>query len=164
LTPTQKKKAIDDAMNWLRNNDPNPADGDDPTAHGEPCYTMPGRLSPEERPGVVEDSVNWLRNNDVKPEDVNEPSYGSDEPRGNTNAEGQIDSTQKRRIDDAMNWLRNDPTCRRGRSDSPGAGEPAGYPCPAVCLGGEGPSVEDSVNCSATTSEAEDVNEPTLRL
>jgi hypothetical protein len=30
----KKKKAIDDAMNWLRNNDPNPADVDDPTAQG----------------------------------------------------------------------------------------------------------------------------------
>jgi hypothetical protein len=30
---TQSKKAIDDAMNWLRNND-QPADVDDPTAQG----------------------------------------------------------------------------------------------------------------------------------
>ncbi len=32
LTPPQKKKAINDAMNWLRNNDPNPTDVDEPTA------------------------------------------------------------------------------------------------------------------------------------
>jgi hypothetical protein len=65
LTPTQKKKAIDDAMNWLRN-DPNPADVDDPTAKGwrtllgYPCRPS---VSGGEGP-VVEDSVNWLRNND----------------------------------------------------------------------------------------------------
>jgi hypothetical protein len=55
LTPTQKK-AIDDAMNWLRNNDPNPADVDDPTAQGwRTCWLpMPGRLSPEEK-------AQWLR-------------------------------------------------------------------------------------------------------
>jgi hypothetical protein len=51
-----KKKAIDDAMNWLRNNDPNPADVDDPTAQGLNLagLPMPGRLSPEEGP-------KWLR-------------------------------------------------------------------------------------------------------
>jgi hypothetical protein len=41
LTPTQKKKAIDDAMNWLRNNDPNPADVDDPTAQGWRTHARP---------------------------------------------------------------------------------------------------------------------------
>jgi hypothetical protein len=50
LTPTQKKKAIDDAMNWLRNNDPNPADVDDPTG-GWRTLLLPWQgLSPEERP------------------------------------------------------------------------------------------------------------------
>jgi hypothetical protein len=62
-------------MNWLRNNDPNPADVDDPTAWlanlGYPCPA--GICSGGEGP-VVEDSVNWLRNNEVKPEDVNEPT------------------------------------------------------------------------------------------
>jgi hypothetical protein len=50
LTPTQKKKAIDDAMNWLRNNDPNPADVDDPTAQGLANLAglpMPGCLGGE---------------------------------------------------------------------------------------------------------------------
>jgi hypothetical protein len=38
-------------MNWLRNNDPNPADVDDPTARaGEPAgYPCPAGLSPEEK-------------------------------------------------------------------------------------------------------------------
>jgi hypothetical protein len=48
IDSTQKKKAIDDAMNWLRNNDPNPADVDDPTAQGLANLAglpMPGRLS-----------------------------------------------------------------------------------------------------------------------
>jgi hypothetical protein len=40
-------------MNWLRNNDPNPADVDDPTARaGEPAGgSMPGRSVSSERPG-----------------------------------------------------------------------------------------------------------------
>jgi hypothetical protein len=43
-TLTHAKKKADDAMNWLRNNDPNPADVDDPTAQaGELLATMPGR-------------------------------------------------------------------------------------------------------------------------
>jgi hypothetical protein len=54
IDSTQKKKAIDDAMNWLRNNDPNPADVDDPTAQGLAGLPMPGRLSPKEGP-------EWLR-------------------------------------------------------------------------------------------------------
>jgi hypothetical protein len=43
-------------MNWLRNNDPNPADVDDPTARGwRTCWATHARnLSPEERP-------KWLR-------------------------------------------------------------------------------------------------------
>jgi hypothetical protein len=54
-------------MNWLRNNDPNPADVDDPSSGaGEPGLPMPGRLSPEEKARVVEDSVNWLRNNECE--------------------------------------------------------------------------------------------------
>jgi hypothetical protein len=82
-------------MNWLRNNDPNPADVDDPTAQaGEPCWLpMPGRLSPEE--GPVVDSVNWLNNDE--PEDVNEPSYGSDEPRGTPMPKGTLTPRKRRR-------------------------------------------------------------------
>jgi hypothetical protein len=54
-------------MNWLRNNDPNPADVDDPTARGWRTWLpMPGICLGGEGP-VVEDSVNWLRNSDVKP-------------------------------------------------------------------------------------------------
>jgi hypothetical protein len=71
LTP-QKKKAIDDAMNWLRNNDPGRR-GRDPTAQG--LANLAGAT--HARPSVSEEasgSVNWLRNNDVKPEDVNEPT------------------------------------------------------------------------------------------
>jgi hypothetical protein len=61
IDPTQKK-AIDDAMNWLRNNDPNPADVDDPTAQGlANLLPMPGGICPEEKARVVEDSVNWLQ-------------------------------------------------------------------------------------------------------
>jgi hypothetical protein len=49
IDPTQKKKAIDDAMNWLRNNDPNPADVDDPTARG--WRTLLGYPCPAVCPG-----------------------------------------------------------------------------------------------------------------
>jgi hypothetical protein len=54
LTPHAKKKAIDDAMNWLvEEQRPQPADVDDPTAQGLANLTglpMPGRnLSPEEK-------------------------------------------------------------------------------------------------------------------
>jgi hypothetical protein len=49
-----KKKAIDDAMNWLRNND-QPADVDDPTAQGlaNPTHARQASVSGGEGP--------WLR-------------------------------------------------------------------------------------------------------
>jgi hypothetical protein len=95
LTP-QKKKAIDDAMNWLRNNDPNrptwtirqPGAGE---LAGLPC---PAVCLRRRRPEVVEDSVNWLRNNELKPEIS--PSYGSDEPRGTPMPKGTL-TPQRRR-------------------------------------------------------------------
>jgi hypothetical protein len=59
-------------MNWLRNNDPNPADGRSDRGAGEPCWLPCPAVCLRRRAPVV-DSVNWLRNNDVKPEDVNEP-------------------------------------------------------------------------------------------
>jgi hypothetical protein len=95
LTPTQKKKAIDDAMNWLRNNDPTPADVDDDDSSGANLLLpMPGSLSPEEKARVVEDSRNWPATTS-KPEDVNEPTYGSDEPAGTPMPKGKL--THKRR-------------------------------------------------------------------
>jgi hypothetical protein len=77
---------------------------------------------------------------------------------------GTDSHAKKKAIDDAMNWLRNnDPTRRRGRSDSPGAGEP--YPCPAgVCLRRRRPVVEDSPKQRNNELKPEDVNEPLLRL
>jgi hypothetical protein len=77
-------------MNWLRNNDPNPADVDDPTAQGLAnllaTHARPN-LSPE-KARVVEDSVNWPATTSQARGRQRAHSYGSDEPRGNTNAEG----------------------------------------------------------------------------
>ncbi len=74
MTPPQQQKAIDDSINWLRNNDLDPADVDDPTAQALANLAgvmMPGtNLTPDEKARVVEDSVNWLRHNDPNAEDV----------------------------------------------------------------------------------------------
>jgi hypothetical protein len=47
--------------------------------------------------------------------------------------------TQKA-IDDAMNWLRNNDPNPADVDPAQGLANLLGYPCPAVCLGGEGPS------------------------
>jgi hypothetical protein len=49
-----KKKAIDDAMNWLRNNDPNRPTWTIRQGLANLLGYMPGRLSPEEK-------AQWLR-------------------------------------------------------------------------------------------------------
>jgi hypothetical protein len=49
-----KKKAIDDAMNWLRNNDPRPTWTIRQGLANLAGLPMPGRLSPEEK-------ARWLR-------------------------------------------------------------------------------------------------------
>jgi hypothetical protein len=164
IDSTQKKKAIDDAMNWLRN-DPNPADVDDPTAQG-----LANLLATHARPSVsggegpvVEDSVNWPQQRCE--EDVNEPTLTALTNSGNTNAEGHIDSTQKKKaIDDAMNWLRNndpnpadvdDPTAKGWRTLL--------LPMPGRLSPEEKARVVDSVNWLRNNDvKPEDVNEPTL--
>jgi hypothetical protein len=74
LTPHAKKKAIDDAMNWLRNNDPNPADVDDPTAQGLANLTglpMPGRNLSRRRSGL---RIQLVAPATSSSQDVNEPT------------------------------------------------------------------------------------------
>jgi hypothetical protein len=66
----RKEEAIDDAMNWLRNNDPNHVDRQ--PRGWRTLLRLHAGICLGGGP-VVEDSVNWLCN-ELKPEDVNEPT------------------------------------------------------------------------------------------
>merc|ERR1711988_386178 len=76
--PAKQKKAVENAMEWLRNNDPNPDDLDEPAALALsnltgiplPKGTIPSKMKKQ----ILDDAVDWLRNNDPNPHDVDEPT------------------------------------------------------------------------------------------
>jgi hypothetical protein len=110
LTPAQQKKAVDDAMNWLRNNGPAPANVDDPTAQ-----TLANLAGVPIRGGmsvgndkVAEEALNWLRNNDPNFDDVDDCTVhlfsnlaGVPLPQRPLSPEEKSKAT-----DDAVDWLR----------------------------------------------------------
>jgi hypothetical protein len=80
LEPEEKAKVMEDAVDWLRKNDPPTSNVDDPTL--ESLTNLAGialpkhALAPEEKKRIMEDAVNWLRKNDLKPEDVDQAGFG----------------------------------------------------------------------------------------
>ena len=66
MTPPEKKQFMEDAVDWLRNNNPNFNDLDGPTADkvmNVPGVPAPGSMPRETKKKAVEDSVDWLRKN-----------------------------------------------------------------------------------------------------
>ena len=58
--------SVDDVVDWLRKNDPNPDALDEPTLGGLSNLTdvpLPKKMTPTEKKKFVDDSVDWLRKN-----------------------------------------------------------------------------------------------------
>ena len=72
-----KARALDEALDWLRNNDPDVNKVDEPGLNklsnlgGIP---MPKKLTPEAKQKTLDDVLDWIRSNDVTPGEVDEPT------------------------------------------------------------------------------------------
>ena len=74
-SPEDKRKAIDELVDWLRNNEI-PADVDGPTVHALANLTgqqLVGTTRKNKQKWFA-DSVEWLRSNPVNSTDVDEPT------------------------------------------------------------------------------------------
>jgi hypothetical protein len=79
LSP-EDKRAMEEAITWLRNNDPKPEDVDSRTLQALtnlagtpfPCF---GKLTEPKKQKALEDALKWLRINDPESDDVNCRSY-----------------------------------------------------------------------------------------
>merc|ERR1711933_22008 len=64
----KKRKAMQDAYEWIRNNDPKVADDPDDDLMRALSRTtgrpMPEKMTPKNKKKFANDSVEWLRNND----------------------------------------------------------------------------------------------------
>merc|ERR1712232_502462 len=106
-----KKKTMDNAIEWLRNSDPEDLqDTDNPSLSaltnlaGVP---MPG-ASKTDRVKILMDAVDWLRNNDPIITNVDKPGLKSLTKLGGIHMPKKLTpETKQRAIDDFMDWLRN---------------------------------------------------------
>merc|ERR1711897_108648 len=113
LTPEAKKKALDDALNWLRGNDVTLNDVDEPTLNAllkAAGMSMPkaGLLPEEEKEKAIEESLEWLRNNDLDMDDVDGPTVKTLSKLASTSLPLNISPENKEKtVDSAVEWLRN---------------------------------------------------------
>jgi hypothetical protein len=78
LPVASEAQVVNDALDWLRNNNLKQEDLDDPTVQalsnlaGLPVPS--GRLPPGTKKKAADDALNWLRNNSPRSDDVDEPT------------------------------------------------------------------------------------------
>jgi hypothetical protein len=158
-------------MDWVRNNDPNPEDVDDPTIQslanlaGVP---IPKKLiPPEKKKPILDETMNWLRNNEPT-HDVDEPTLQKLANLTNNPIPSNIPpETKKKIIDDTMDWVRNndpnpedvdDPTIQS-------LANLAGVPIPKKLIPPEKkkPILDETMNWLRNNEPNHDVDEPTLQ-
>merc|ERR1712232_399210 len=106
-------KAIAEAVEWLRNNDPNMNKVDKPTLKSLTKFAgipMPNKLTPKSKTKAMDKFLDWLRNNNINPDDVDYATMkaltnlaGVSMPGGALTPEEQ----KGKAIADALDWLRN---------------------------------------------------------
>ena len=106
-TPEQRKKDLDDTLNWLRNKGKDD-DITDPTGEFRKLDSMlPHRRgqTPEDRARELEGALDWLRNRDVSPsEDEGLPAFNK---AGSVPFARRTPEQRTEDLDNALNWLRN---------------------------------------------------------
>merc|ERR1712232_1331369 len=114
----KKKKAMKDALNWIRSNDPmvgNDADEDLVNAlskiTGKP---LPDNMTPQAKKEFVDESMDWLREFDPgRLDTVDDATAEVFTSLAGINYEGRPKSMKekkKKAMNDALNWIRsNDP-------------------------------------------------------
>merc|ERR1712154_317650 len=114
LPEEEKKKAIEESLEWLRNNDLDVEDVDGPTVKtlsklaGIP---LPRKLTDKNKKKTMDNAVNWLRN--AESEDLQPIDNGDLEcltKLAGVPMPGISDIDKARALNDALEWLRkNDP-------------------------------------------------------
>merc|ERR1712238_512986 len=116
LSPEEKKKkAMQDSLNWLRNNDPNidkdPAPGLVSALSKITGLALPKKLTAKKKKKFVEDSISWLRENDPgRLDTVDDPTATEFTKLAGIDVEGRPLSTKEKKkkvMHDTLNWLRN---------------------------------------------------------
>ena len=103
---------IDDAVDWLRSNDPEPEKVDEPTCEAFSNLTglpLPKKMNPKNKKKFMEESMDWLRNNNP---DFNKLDHPTAEEVVNLAGVPMppLESTAgalKKPVEDSVEWLRN---------------------------------------------------------
>merc|ERR1711981_666010 len=110
-----KRKAMEDALNWIRNNDPEIEDDPEESLvsalskiTGAP---MPKKMTPKHKKKFVEASIEWLRENDPgRLDTVDDPAVTAFTKLAGIPYEGRPlsgDEKKRKAMEDALNWIRN---------------------------------------------------------
>merc|ERR1711865_1294197 len=107
--------AMQDSLNWLRNNDPNidkdPAPGLVSALSKITGLALPKKLTAEKKKKFVEDSIDWLRENDPgRLDTVDDPTATAFAALAGIDFEGRPLSAQEKKqkaMHDAFQWIRN---------------------------------------------------------
>merc|ERR1711897_50675 len=124
LTPEdEKKKAVEDSLEWLRSNDVSGDDVDSPTVKALSKLAgipMPKKLTPENKKKTIDSAIEWLRNaesEDLPP--VETPTLESLTSLTGVPMPGVSQVDKARALEEALDWLRkNDPDVNK--VDNPG--------------------------------------------
>jgi hypothetical protein len=101
---------LDDALNWLRNQDPNQADLDDPTATAIANLAgidLPHQVNVDEKAKFVDEALTWLRSNDPNADDIDMPSLAAlSNLAGKPLRTAENDEDRAKKLEEVLQWLR----------------------------------------------------------
>merc|ERR1711935_1317678 len=109
-----KNKAIEESLEWLRNNDVEVDDVDGPTVKALSKLAgipMPKKLTPENKKKTIDTALEWLRNADAEDlPHVDSPTLESLTSLAGVPMPGISDLDKARALAESLYWLRsNDP-------------------------------------------------------
>merc|ERR1712125_218034 len=102
-----------DAVDWLRNNNPDVRKVDKPMLKALTKiagFSMPKKLTPATYKRSMDDFVEWLRNNDLSPEHVDEATLKALTKLAGVSMPSNVlspDEQRSKAIQDSLDWLRN---------------------------------------------------------
>ncbi|CAB9504875.1 receptor kinase [Seminavis robusta] len=110
-TPKDKKRFMEDSVDWLRKNTPDTSKLDEPTLDSllqVPGAPMPSGVVPrEDKKKGVEDVFDWLRKNGAPEEELDEATLEAlSDLTGVTMPKKKTPEAKKKLVDDAVDWLR----------------------------------------------------------
>merc|ERR1711933_355576 len=107
----ERKNAIEDSLDWLRNNDPEVDDVDGPTTRSFAKLAgipLPKKLTPENKKKTMESAIDWLRNVDAEDlERIDNPSLQALTTFTGVGMPGISKLAKAQALEDALDWVRN---------------------------------------------------------